>query len=131
MHRTAQMTLLVLVWLMALLPATATAAAAEPQAIDDPVEAVAPPAAPVPSAEVAVAAVPAGDAPVSPAAAEPLPDATPVASEDRGAVPSIDATVSGDLPLTGPDPRQLILLLVVGSVLVCGGITAVTYARAT
>ncbi len=94
-------------------PTVGTAMAQDvPDSIDDPMEAVLPPAAPTQADEIVVAI---------PAKRETVPVAT-ASHASRSSV--------GSLPFTGTDPRQIALLLVVGAVVACGGVVCVSWARA-
>lgn len=118
------------------LPTAALAADAEPQAIDDPPAAVVPAPAPANEAELAIdVAAPAAPAAAPAAAAAPAPHVTgsraanPVVTRTRSA-PSTAAPVGGgSLPFTGVDPRQLVFLFLVGSLLLAAGATAFAAAR--
>lgn len=114
-----------------------TGAAQElPDAVEDPVEAVEPldpRPAPIPQ--------PAAPEP-APAPADPgvvdvagIAEATVEPSRRSPAVAGVAAAPavvpSGPLPFTGPDPRRIVLVLLVGSLLLSSGLVALAYGRAS
>ena len=110
-------------------PSSALAVDAQPEAIDDPPAAFEPEVEDGGIAEIAL----------DPDATTPESAPDEAAVEGSGASNSPSATVAttavtaantGALPFTGSDPRQLVLLLLVGSLLVTAGVTALAYARA-
>ena len=113
---------------------TAALAQAEPDMMEDPVEAMEPeidvadPVAPAAGDETGGVAAQ-NDIP----AVEGLDEQPQPAAATAGAATAPSATVtagSGQLPFTGLDSRQLLQLFLVGSVLVSGGIVSIAWGRA-
>lgn len=131
--------LFVLVALLLVLPANALAeGAGEPEMMEDPIEAM------EPEVDVAEPVAPAGDdvaaqndvVPqaegiadgVVANAAEPGPRVAATGSAVAPYTPV--ASGSGQLPFTGLDSRQLVMLFLVGSVLLAGGVVSLAWAGA-
>jgi hypothetical protein len=118
-------------------PVSVFAADGAPDVAVDPAGAVVDPAPadPAPTVDPAtpVATAEGGDTAVVEAAgiadatpADPAPRVTPAATAATSTVP----TGRGSLPFTGTDDGQLLMLLLVGSLLVAGGATSWSWARA-
>lgn len=119
-------TIVALLLVCSVLAVPASALAGDlPDAIDDPVEAVAPQPEPTPSA-------PAPAAPTAQDAADSAPTSpTPRATAAQSTMQASTATTvgSGSLPFTGVDDGRIALLLIVGSLAACAGVTAIAWAR--
>lgn len=129
--RTLALAAIALLAVPAALPASALATQAVPDEMEDPVAAMEP--------EIEVAEPRPQPRPQAQAAAptptvagideRPAPRRQAVASATD--VPAATTTIrSGSLPFTGPEPGLLVLLLLVGSVALCGGAVAFAHARA-
>ncbi|MCW2920457.1 MAG: hypothetical protein JWL76_331 [Thermoleophilia bacterium] len=134
--------LFALVALLLALPATAMAqGAGEPEMMVDPIEAMEPevdvadPVAPAGDDVVVQDAVPQAEGIADGAAAEPDRDAASAnaAANEPGpaSAPAYAvASGSGQLPFTGVGSGQLMLLFLVGSVLLAGGVVSLAWAGA-
>lgn len=130
-HSLASFALSVCLAVSVVAPASGYAAGALPDEIVDPASAIAPQAE-----EVEIAALePAREPAVAPRVDEPGPAAAVVAPPRRTAAiaepasPNVPTTPRGSLPFTGIDSRQLVLLSLVGSLLLTGGVTAILAGR--
>lgn len=135
--RTLALAAIALLAVPAALPASALATQAVPDEIDDPVAAMEPEIEvaeprpqPKPQPQPRPQAQAAAPAPTVAGIDEaPVPGRQAVAS--AADVPAATTTIrSGSLPFTGPEPGLLVLLLLVGSVALCGGAVAFAHARA-
>ena len=128
--RTCSLVALALIACTALTPSGALADDL-PDAIDDPVEAVMPqPTAPEAGADTAP------DADEPDVVVKAQDESSSAAQDDRAArrasTPGYVAPApTGALPFTGADPRQIVLVLLVGLVVTSGGVVALAWARAS